>query len=67
MIIIGLVGRIGAGKSTVASRFAAHGAHVVDADRLAHEVLGEGLDRIPPRSHERYQLESPDQMRSTCI
>ncbi|MFM8705188.1 MAG: dephospho-CoA kinase [Planctomycetia bacterium] len=41
MIIIGLVGRIGAGKSTVASRFAAHGAHVVDADRLAHEVLGE--------------------------
>jgi dephospho-CoA kinase len=42
MIIIGLIGRISAGKSTVAQRFAAHGAHVIDADRIAHEVLEEG-------------------------
>lgn len=41
MIIIGLVGRIGAGKSTVAQRFAEHGATVVDADRHAHEALEE--------------------------
>jgi dephospho-CoA kinase len=41
MIIIGLIGRIGAGKSTVARRFAAHGGHVIDADQIAHEVLGE--------------------------
>jgi len=41
MIIIGLVGRIGAGKSTVARRFAEHGATVVDADRHAHEVLAD--------------------------
>ncbi len=41
MTIIGLIGRIGAGKSTVARRFAAHGAHVIDADRIAHEVLAE--------------------------
>jgi len=41
MIIIGLIGRIGAGKSTVARRFAEHGAHVIDADRIAHEVLEE--------------------------
>ncbi|MFM7242579.1 MAG: dephospho-CoA kinase [Planctomycetaceae bacterium] len=41
MIVIGLVGRIGAGKSTVARRFAELGAMVVDADRLAHEVLAE--------------------------
>ena len=39
MIVIGLVGRIGAGKSTVARRFAAHGATVVDADAHAHAVL----------------------------
>jgi len=39
MTIIGLVGRIGAGKSTVARRFAEHGATVVDADRHAHETL----------------------------
>ena len=42
MIIIGLIGRIGAGKSTVAQRFATHGAHVIDADKIAHEVLEEG-------------------------
>jgi len=41
MIIIGLIGRIGAGKSTVAQRFATHGAHVIDADKIAHEVLEE--------------------------
>ena len=41
MIIIGLIGRIGAGKSTVARRFAEHGAHVIDADKIAHAVLDE--------------------------
>lgn len=41
MITIGLIGRIGAGKSTVARRFGEHGAFVIDADALAHEVLGE--------------------------
>jgi len=41
MIIIGLIGRIGVGKSTVAARFAAHGGHVIDADRIAHDVLGD--------------------------
>lgn len=39
MIVIGLVGRIGAGKSTVARALAGRGAAVIDADRLAHEVL----------------------------
>ena len=41
MIVVGVVGRIGAGKSTVARLLAAHGATVVDADRIAHEVLEE--------------------------
>lgn len=41
MIIIGLVGRAGAGKSTVARLFAGHGATVIDADRLAHDALGD--------------------------
>ena len=39
MILIGIVGRIGAGKSTVARRLADHGARVIDADRIAHDVL----------------------------
>jgi len=39
---IGLTGGIGAGKSTVAERLRSHGAIVVDADRLAREVLAPG-------------------------
>lgn len=41
MIVIGLVGKIAAGKSTVARAFAARGAEVIDADRLAHRVLAD--------------------------
>lgn len=41
MIVVGLTGRIGAGKSTVAGLFADRGAAVVDADRVAHDVLRE--------------------------
>ncbi len=39
---VGLTGGIGAGKSTVARLFAAHGAVVVDADALAREVVAPG-------------------------
>lgn len=39
MILVGLAGRIGAGKSTVAAQLAAHGAVVIDADRIAHNAL----------------------------
>ena len=41
LLLIGLLGKIGAGKSTVARRFAEHGAQVIDADSIAHEVLEE--------------------------
>jgi len=41
MIVVGLIGKIGSGKSTVARRLADHGAHVIDADLLAHAVLDE--------------------------
>ncbi|MFM7138609.1 MAG: dephospho-CoA kinase [Planctomycetota bacterium] len=41
MFIVGLVGKIGAGKSTVARAMAELGAEVIDADRIAHEVLAE--------------------------
>jgi dephospho-CoA kinase len=39
--VVGLVGRIASGKSTVAREFAALGARVIDADRIAHDVLDE--------------------------
>jgi dephospho-CoA kinase len=37
--VIGLVGAIGAGKSTAARCFAARGGYVIDADALGHEAL----------------------------
>ncbi|MFT3879769.1 MAG: dephospho-CoA kinase [Gemmatales bacterium] len=37
--ILGIVGGIGSGKSHVASLFARHGAHVIDADQLGHQAL----------------------------
>lgn len=43
---MGLTGGIGAGKSEVARRLAAHEAVVIDADRLAREVVGPGTDGL---------------------
>ncbi|MHB1487862.1 MAG: dephospho-CoA kinase, partial [Acidimicrobiales bacterium] len=39
MIVVGLTGGIGSGKSTVADLLAAQGAVVIDADRIAREVV----------------------------
>ena len=38
LFILGLVGRAGSGKSTVARAIAADGGAVIDADRLGHDV-----------------------------
>ena len=38
LLILGLVGRAGSGKSTVAGLLAGRGARVIDADRIGHEV-----------------------------
>src|SRR5690606_24299131 len=42
MLIIGLTGGIGSGKSAVAERFAARGVPVLDADLIAREVVEPG-------------------------
>lgn len=51
-VMIGLTGGIGSGKSTVAELLADRGAHVIDADRVAHEVYAPGtlgFERIVER------------------
>ncbi len=42
MIRVGLTGGIGSGKSTVARLLAEHGAIVIDADRIAREIVEPG-------------------------
>ncbi|MCD6289510.1 MAG: dephospho-CoA kinase [Anaerolineae bacterium] len=42
MIVIGLTGNIATGKSTVARMLAELGAHVIDADKVAHQAMAPG-------------------------
>lgn len=46
MLRVGLTGGIGAGKSEVSRRLAAEGAVVIDADRLAREVVEPGTEGL---------------------
>jgi len=46
MLMVGLTGGIGAGKSTVAGMLAARGAVVVDADAIAREVVEPGTPAL---------------------
>ncbi|MFM8408832.1 MAG: dephospho-CoA kinase, partial [Alphaproteobacteria bacterium] len=42
MRVVGLVGGIGSGKSTVARLLAERGATVIDADAIAREIVAPG-------------------------
>jgi dephospho-CoA kinase len=44
MIVIGITGGIGSGKSAVADMLAARGAAVIDADRVGHETYRRGTE-----------------------
>ncbi len=46
MLLVGLTGGLGSGKSTVGRMLAARGATVVDADRVAREVLSPGSPAV---------------------
>lgn len=46
VLMVGLTGGIGSGKSAVAQRLAANGAVVIDADRIAREVVAPGTDGL---------------------
>src|SRR5918995_3452990 len=52
MIVVGLTGGIGAGKSTVSSMLAERGAVIVDADKIARDLQAPGaplLDAMAAR------------------
>ncbi len=52
MILVGLTGGIGSGKSTVSALLAAHGAVIIDADLLVRELQAPGsplLERMAER------------------
>ena len=42
MLLVGLTGGIGSGKTTFAALLAERGAYVIDADKLGHEALAPG-------------------------
>ena len=46
MILVGLTGGIGSGKSTVSARLAARGAVIIDADAITREVQLPGSDVV---------------------
>lgn len=48
--IIGILGGIGAGKSTVAAEFAKLGCAVIDADQIVHQLLGTDAVKAQLRS-----------------
>jgi dephospho-CoA kinase len=48
MLVIGLTGGIGSGKSTVSALLAAKGAVIIDADAIVHEVQAPGGPAYQP-------------------
>lgn len=48
MLAVGLTGGIGSGKSTVADLLVAKGAKLIDADRIAREVVAPGAPAYQP-------------------
>lgn len=46
MVVIGLAGGTATGKSTVAAIWASMGAHIIDADRVARELVKPGSDLL---------------------
>ena len=53
MLIIGLTGGIGVGKTTVCSLLAKRGAHVIDVDELGRQIISPGaVSYTHLRAHE---------------
>lgn len=46
MLVVGLTGGIGSGKSTVSAQFAQHGIPIIDTDLIARELVQPGSDNL---------------------
>ena len=57
---IGLTGGIGSGKSTVSGRLAEHGAFIVDADKIACEIVEPGQPALAELDHAFDGVINPD-------
>lgn len=57
---IGLTGGIGSGKSTVSGRLAEHGAFIVDADKIAREIVEPGQPALTELDHAFDGVINPD-------
>lgn len=44
MLVIGVTGGTGTGKSTLSSILASHGAEIIDADKIAKEIMKKGKE-----------------------
>lgn len=68
MIVIGVTGSIGMGKSTTARLFAAHGAVLHDADAVVHALYrGEAVPMVAARFPEAITEEGVDRVKLAAI
>jgi dephospho-CoA kinase len=67
MIVLGLTGSIGMGKSTVARMFAEEGVPVFDADRVVRELQGPGGALVAPIEAEFPGSTGPDGVKRAVL
>lgn len=60
MIVIGVTGKIGSGKSTISNFFSQLGAKIIDADKISHRCLGDKREIIK-KEFQRYGVNLIDE------
>ena len=58
--VVGIVGGVGSGKTTVAREFTKHGGCIIDCDAVGHELLGDDIVRSKLRERWDESIFAPD-------